>query len=150
MRRLQLVLRTHHSLALLLPFNYCILSYSLVFCCALHTFLLPFSVCFHMPLPLIVSPSPQLDRFFLGQNFFGGAADVRITGPAACCSTDTQTQRHGNLWDLWSYVHSLHAGGCKWPSEEDKRRCEGVACEALCSCVCVCVTSMLTVDCWTL
>lgn len=123
MRRLQLLLRNHHSLALL-PFNYClstnVLSYSLLHC-SLHTFLLPFLVCFYVPLPLIVSPCLQQVCFS------SKSPQTKLLGPqwSRCEKYWTRwllphRRAQINLWDLWSYVRS-YAGGCKWPSKEDKR-----------------------------
>lgn len=73
MRRLQLVLRTHHSLALLLPFNYCILSYSLVFCSALFTHFSSLSRFVFTCLSLSLSPLLRnLSVFSSDKTFLGG------------------------------------------------------------------------------
>lgn len=96
MRRLQLVLWHHHSLALL-PSNYCLSTKSSLILSSVALFThfssLPWFV-------LLASPSHCLAFFFnksvfplclLRQNLCGRvqAADVRNTGPAVCCSMDT-------------------------------------------------------------
>lgn len=173
MRRLQLVLWHHHSLAFL-PSNYClstnVLSYSLLYC-SLHTFLLPFLACFTC---LSLSLSPLLLQHVC---FSSLSPQTKLVGPGWSCRCEKywtswlllhgHTQRHTNLRDLWSYVHSLYVGGCKQLSEEDKRDCEGVAredsaymrvCMVVCNlcvqrcvqCLQICWWRMFTVDCWTL
>lgn len=115
-------LKTYPSLALH-PFNYS-LSTNLSFPEFTH-FSPPFLMLFlHASLPLSLPRLHGLGICLFRQNLRGhsGAADVRNTGSAGCYNIDG-AQRRANLWDLWSYVHSLCAGG--QPREEDKRCSEG-------------------------